>query len=98
MIALWRDVREIVHEQVQYRDLLFQMAKRDLVLRYKQTFMAYRAYERGDLRAARARLWQVKQRGLVGWRESSYLLISYLPSGVVNSMRRVKHALQRSAP
>lgn len=37
--ALWRDVREIVHEQVQYRDLLFQMAKRDLVLRYKQTFM-----------------------------------------------------------
>jgi len=39
VIALWRDVREIVHEQVQYRDLLFQMAKRDLVLRYKQTFM-----------------------------------------------------------
>ncbi len=37
--ALWRDVREIVHEQLQYRDLLFQMAKRDLMLRYKQTFM-----------------------------------------------------------
>jgi lipopolysaccharide transport system permease protein len=37
--ALWRDVREIVEEQRQYRDLLFQMAKRDLVLRYKQTFM-----------------------------------------------------------
>jgi len=37
--ALWQDVREIVHEQRQYRDLLFQMAKRDLVLRYKQTFM-----------------------------------------------------------
>ena len=39
MGALWQDVREIVHEQRQYRDLLFQMAKRDLVLRYKQTFM-----------------------------------------------------------
>jgi lipopolysaccharide transport system permease protein len=37
--TLCQDVREIVHEQVQYRDLLFQMAKRDLVLRYKQTFM-----------------------------------------------------------
>jgi lipopolysaccharide transport system permease protein len=39
VVALWQDVREIVHEQVQYRDLLLQMAKRDLVLRYKQTFM-----------------------------------------------------------
>ncbi len=39
MVALWQDVREIVHEQRQYRDLLVQMVKRDLVLRYKQTFM-----------------------------------------------------------
>jgi len=39
VVALWQDVREIVHEQRQYRDLLLQMAKRDLVLRYKQTFM-----------------------------------------------------------
>jgi lipopolysaccharide transport system permease protein len=39
VVALWQDVREIVHEQRQYRDLLFQMVKRDLVLRYKQTFM-----------------------------------------------------------
>ncbi len=39
MEALWHDVREIVREQRQYRELLFQMAKRDLVLRYKQTFM-----------------------------------------------------------
>jgi lipopolysaccharide transport system permease protein len=39
VVALWQDIREIVHEQRQYRDLLFQMAKRDLVLRYKQTFM-----------------------------------------------------------
>ena len=37
--ALWRDLREIVHEQVLYRDLLFEMAKRDLLLRYKQTLM-----------------------------------------------------------
>jgi lipopolysaccharide transport system permease protein len=39
VVALWQDVREMVHEQVQYRDLLLQMAKRDLMLRYKQTFM-----------------------------------------------------------
>lgn len=39
METLWNDVREIVHEQRQYRDLLFQMTKRDLLLRYKQTFM-----------------------------------------------------------
>lgn len=39
MVALWQDVREIVHEQRQYRDLLLQMAKRDLMLRYKQTLM-----------------------------------------------------------
>jgi homopolymeric O-antigen transport system permease protein len=38
-MALWQDVREMLHEQVQYRDLLFQMVKRDLTLRYKQTFM-----------------------------------------------------------
>jgi lipopolysaccharide transport system permease protein len=37
--TLWQDLREMVHEQVQYRDLLFQMVKRDLTLRYKQTFM-----------------------------------------------------------
>jgi Glycosyl transferase family 2 len=76
-------------------------AQRDFVmtrLREQLFGMAYRAYDRGDLRAARARLWQVKQRGLIRWRESSYLLMSYLPSGVVNTMRRVKHALQRSAP
>lgn len=33
------DFREMLHEQVQYRDLLYQMVKRDLLLRYKQTFM-----------------------------------------------------------
>ena len=39
VVALWQDLREMVHEQVEYRDLLFQMVKRDLTLRYKQTFM-----------------------------------------------------------
>ncbi len=38
-MALWQDLREMVHEQAQYRDLLVQMVKRDLTLRYKQTFM-----------------------------------------------------------
>jgi len=36
---LMNDVREMLHEQVQYRDLLYQMVKRDLLLRYKQTLM-----------------------------------------------------------
>lgn len=38
-MTLWRDIREMVTEQVHYRDLLVQMTKRDLMLRYKQTFM-----------------------------------------------------------
>jgi glycosyltransferase involved in cell wall biosynthesis len=67
-------------------------------LREQRFGIAYRAYDRGDLRVARTRLWQMRDRGFVQWRESSYLLLSYLPSGVVNTMRRVKHALQRSAP
>jgi ABC-type polysaccharide/polyol phosphate export permease len=29
----------MLHEQIQYRDLLLRMTKRDLMLRYKQTFM-----------------------------------------------------------
>ena len=33
------DVREMVHEQYQYRELLYQMTKRDLLLRYKQALM-----------------------------------------------------------
>jgi len=39
--ALARDVREMLHEQVEYRDLLVQMTKRDLLLRYKQTVMGF---------------------------------------------------------
>jgi lipopolysaccharide transport system permease protein len=41
MSALTTDVREMVAEQVQYRELLYQMTKRDLVLRYKQTVMGF---------------------------------------------------------
>jgi lipopolysaccharide transport system permease protein len=33
------DVREMLAEQLQYRELLVQMTKRDLLLRYKQTVM-----------------------------------------------------------
>jgi ABC-type polysaccharide/polyol phosphate export permease len=39
--ALWHDVREMVVEQVEYRELLRQMALRDLLLRYKQTAMGF---------------------------------------------------------
>ena len=39
--ALVADVKEMVREQVEYRDLLYQMTKRDLLLRYKQTVMGF---------------------------------------------------------
>jgi len=35
------DFREMIAEQVQYRELLYQMTKRDLLLRYKQTVMGF---------------------------------------------------------
>src|SRR5437667_2844383 len=35
------DVREIISEQIQYRELLVQMTRRDLLLRYKQTVMGF---------------------------------------------------------
>jgi len=38
---LLRDAKEMVQEQVEYRDLLYQMTKRDLLLRYKQTVMGF---------------------------------------------------------
>ena len=41
MATLTADVREMVGEQIQYRDLLLQMTKRDLLLRYKQTVMGF---------------------------------------------------------
>lgn len=35
------DLREMVREQVEYRELLWQMTLRDLLLRYKQTVMGF---------------------------------------------------------
>lgn len=35
------DLREMVQEQFSYRDLLFQMVRRDLLLRYKQSVMGF---------------------------------------------------------
>src|SRR5215467_7610412 len=39
--AVANDVREMLTEQVQYRGLLYEMTKRDLLLRYKQTVMGF---------------------------------------------------------
>jgi ABC-type polysaccharide/polyol phosphate export permease len=41
MNALMADIREMVYEQFEYRELLVQMTKRDLLLRYKQTIMGF---------------------------------------------------------
>src|SRR3954447_20871439 len=38
---LTADVREMLQEQVTYRELLMQMTRRDLMLRYKQTIMGF---------------------------------------------------------
>lgn len=35
------DIREMLREQVDYRELLYQMTLRDLLLRYKQTVMGF---------------------------------------------------------
>jgi lipopolysaccharide transport system permease protein len=39
--ALASDVREMVKEQYDFRELLYQMTRRDLMLRYKQTVMGF---------------------------------------------------------
>lgn len=39
--ALTTDLREMLGEQVEYRELLYQMTRRDLLLRYKQTVMGF---------------------------------------------------------
>ena len=39
--ALAADVREMVQEQFQFWELLYQMTRRDLLLRYKQTVMGF---------------------------------------------------------
>jgi lipopolysaccharide transport system permease protein len=41
MRKLRQSLREIVREQVEYRELLYQMTSRDLLLRYKQTAMGF---------------------------------------------------------
>jgi lipopolysaccharide transport system permease protein len=41
LTQLTADVREMLVEQVHYRELLYQMTKRDLLLRYKQTIMGF---------------------------------------------------------
>lgn len=41
MQTMLSDFREMLAEQVHYRELLYQMAKRDLLLRYKQTAMGF---------------------------------------------------------
>jgi ABC-type polysaccharide/polyol phosphate export permease len=41
MRALAADIREIVAEQLEFRELLYQLASRDLLLRYKQTAMGF---------------------------------------------------------
>ena len=41
MAQLAHDVREMVREQFEFRELLYQMTSRDLLLRYKQTAMGF---------------------------------------------------------
>src|SRR5439155_18978559 len=41
MKQLILDCREMLAEQVQYRELLFEMTRRDLLIRYKQTIMGF---------------------------------------------------------
>jgi ABC-type polysaccharide/polyol phosphate export permease len=41
MTTLAADLCEMVHEQWHYREVLYQMTKRDLLLRYKQTAMGF---------------------------------------------------------
>jgi lipopolysaccharide transport system permease protein len=38
---MMNDLREMITEQYRYRELLYQMTKRDLLLRYKQTVMGF---------------------------------------------------------
>jgi len=41
LAALAGDLREMVREQYDFRELLYQMTRRDLLLRYKQTVMGF---------------------------------------------------------
>ncbi|HUQ88272.1 MAG TPA: ABC transporter permease [Vicinamibacterales bacterium] len=40
-LALAGDLKEIIREQYDFRELLYQMTRRDLLLRYKQTVMGF---------------------------------------------------------
>ncbi len=40
-VSVRSDFSDMLREQVQYRELLYQMTKRDLLLRYKQTVMGF---------------------------------------------------------
>src|SRR6266446_8751917 len=40
-MRMYAEVCEMLSEQVQYRELLYQMTRRDLLLRYKQTVMGF---------------------------------------------------------
>jgi ABC-type polysaccharide/polyol phosphate export permease len=40
-MTLTAQLKEMLHEQVEYRELLYQMTLRDLLLRYKQTAMGF---------------------------------------------------------
>ena len=41
MTKLIQNVREMVSEQFEFRELLFQMVRRDLLIRYKQSVMGF---------------------------------------------------------
>src|SRR5262249_42566315 len=41
MSQLIADCREMLTEQVHYRELLYEMTRRDLLIRYKQTIMGF---------------------------------------------------------
>src|SRR6185295_20357118 len=41
MPTVRQTLHDIVHEQIEFRELLFQMTSRDLLLRYKQTAMGF---------------------------------------------------------
>ena len=41
MRTLAADIKEMIQEQIDFRELLYQMTRRDLMLRYKQTIMGF---------------------------------------------------------
>jgi lipopolysaccharide transport system permease protein len=41
MSTLWRDLYDMVREQIEYRELLYRMISRDITIRYKQAAMGF---------------------------------------------------------